>query len=371
MSVQHQPAIKHNIRRRTRLILRRSAGGAGTVAEILVSAASARRLRTQIDLFRSLPPYDSAPASYEAACATAIGVAAPSLARALRALRRLEAPPAMFVIRGLQVSETEIATPLDGVVNQAAAAVELAIFVGVMRHLGFSGVAYARENGGRLFRGVCPVLAYSLVANSQGAKADLNSHTDNGHFPIPASDDEHPFRYPEVNRVQLFVTLKSEPGVPMRIRLLDDVLSRLDARAGDPGHLPEYADLHRSEFRYVSPPSHGFSHVIAPLPALVTLTEPAGAKGLRFHADTMEGTTPRAVAALELLAHAVLTTPEETITTEQGDIIGYDNRRVTHRREPYDARFDGTDRYYVRLYGQASDEVRRWEGALGGNGRVM
>ena len=111
-------------------------------------------------------------------------------------------------------------------------------------------------------------------------------------------------------------------------------------------------------------------HRLEPLPLIVTLDDPAVSYGLRYHGETAVGTTPRAEAALALLRFAMARTPERVIATGRGDVILYDNRRVTHRREPYAAGFDGTDRFYLRVYGQPAEDVEQWARSLGGNGRV-
>ena len=157
----------------------------------------------------------------------------------------------------------------------------------------------------------------------------------------------------------------------MRVRLLDDILDKLDPAGGPAEQLDAFLDLQRPEFRYSSPPSHGEIHRIEPLPVIVKLDGPGLGFGMRFHGETIVGTTARAEAALQLLRFAIAGTPEHVINTRRGDVILYDNRRVIHRREPYAARFDGADRFYLRIYGQAAAEVERWEQALGGNGRVV
>lgn len=361
-----------NAGREDQLLLRRSAGGAGVVAEINVSRASIRRLKAQIGKVRAFPSYDLEPERYEMACEALVARYAPDVARQVRRVRDMvDQIPALLIVRGLQVDDTPVPTPIDGVFRQDQAAVEAAILIGVMRNYGLSGVAFATENDGKLFRAVCPVEARSKTASSQGAEADLRAHSDNNHFVISASNDVHPYRFPMVNAYQFFSAIVPVDEVPMRIKINDDVILRLDPGGGPATKLPQYEDLQRAEYRFSSPPSHGVMYKIEPLPVLVALDDIRLGLAMRFHAATMEGVTPRARAALDLLRHAWDRTPEEVIRVRRGDIIAYDNRRVTHRREPYKASFDGTDRYYVRVYGQPIEQVARWASVIGGNGRVM
>lgn len=351
--------------------LRRSVGndeGKLLSAQIIVDAAVARRLETQKEALRALHVYDRHPTMYEDACAVAIERGAPELVEAFARLDEI-GRPALLIVNGLQIDDTPVRTPLDGVFRQADVPVELAVQAGIAKLFGIRGVAFAEENDGRLVRAVCPVKRHAAKASSQGA-IDLQTHTDNGHLPIPHSNDTHPYRQPAANAFQSFAAVTPIDGVPMRVRLLDDILGTLDPAGGTAEQLEQFFDLQRPEFRYSSPPSHGEIHRIEPLPAIVKLDDLRLGYALRYHGETMRGTTPRSEAALELLRFAIARAPEYVISTDRGDVVLYDNRRVTHRREPYDARFDGTDRFYSRIYGQPAGDVERWETALGGNGRV-
>jgi L-asparagine oxygenase len=352
--------------------IRPSAGGAGEVAEILARPEEVRLLRRRIQDIARLPNYDDCPDLYEQQCAAWLKSAAPKLVRDLQVIAKLTRRPALVVIYGPQVDKRPVATPLDGVFVQANALAESAVLAGCMRHLGLSGIAFASENDGRLARAVCPVEAHSNTASSQGADAELHIHTDNGHYVIIHSNDAHPFRLPVANPYQYFATITPVETTPMRVKLLDDVLARLDKGGGDYRQIPAFDDLQRPEFRYTSPPSHGaVVHGIEPLPALVKLDGEYASYGVRFHGRTMEGVTPRARAALELFKDAIDRTPEEVIHTLRGDIIGYENRRALHRREPFNAKFDGTDRFYLRVYGCPTLDVELMRALLGRNGRVM
>ena len=163
--------------------------------DVRVAPKVARRLRSQIARLRDLPDYDLDPTYYEDACADVLDEAAPELIEALRQLREA-GEPALISIFGLQVDDTPVATPLDGIFNQREAPVELAIQAGIARHLGIRAVAFAAENGGRVVRPVCPVRKYADVSSSQGAKVDLIDHSDNGHLASPTRTTRIPIACP-------------------------------------------------------------------------------------------------------------------------------------------------------------------------------
>lgn len=353
--------------------IRPSAGGYGRVAEIAVSENTVRSLRTQVADMRTLPDYDADPEALELAAEAILAFAAPELVEAIERVASLSGkPPALMVIRGLQVCQDPVLTPTDGVARQEDVAVEAVVLAGVMRHFGLAGTAYAEENGGRLIRAVCPVKEVSNTASSQGAAADLGSHADNGHLPIFKSNDVHPAASPPaMNSHQFFTTITPDASVPMRVKLNDDAFARFDPRGSDPTRIPQFQRLFEPLYNYASSPSHGEVHWMRNLPLLVRLDSHRFGSAMRLHTGTTEANTPAAVEALELLKRAVALTPEEVIHTRRGDIIGYLNTGVTHRREPFDARFDGSDRYYLRIYGNPRSDIVRWAGRMTRNGRVM
>jgi alpha-ketoglutarate-dependent taurine dioxygenase len=57
----------------------------------------------------------------------------------------------------------------------------------------------------------------------------------------------------------------------------------------------------------------------------------------------------------------------EKIHVRRGDIVVMDNQRVLHRRAAFTPRWDGTDRYFIRMSaardphaGLAADPARPW-----------
>ncbi|MGZ2505269.1 hypothetical protein EHI47_26495 [Rhizobium leguminosarum] len=45
-----------------------------------------------------------------------------------------------------------------------------------------------------------------------------------------------------------------------------------------------------------------------------------------------------------------MASPVIALRSKPGDLILYSNTRMMHRRSAYEPRFDGTDRYFVRVY---------------------
>jgi L-asparagine oxygenase len=62
----------------------------------------------------------------------------------------------------------------------------------------------------------------------------------------------------------------------------------------------------------------------------------------------MRGKTDEAQEALDELNNAISQSVQD-IVLEQGDLLVIDNRTTVHGRKPFAARYDGTDRWVMRL----------------------
>jgi hypothetical protein len=67
-----------------------------------------------------------------------------------------------------------------------------------------------------------------------------------------------------------------------------------------------------------------------------------------YDSTVVKGVDPLATAALDKLKEAVEDSVEEIIL-EAGDILVIDNNKTIHGRKPFQARYDGTDRWVQRL----------------------
>ena len=88
----------------------------------------------------------------------------------------------------------------------------------------------------------------------------------------------------------------------------------------------------------------------------------------RLNLGKMTGCTARA-ARLLLEIHEILSDESlvEQIHVRRGDIVVMDNQRAIHRRGVFTPRWDGADRYFIRMSaagdaraGIAADPARPW-----------
>jgi len=148
-----------------------------------------------------------------------------------------------------------------------------------------------------------------------------------------------------MNEYQAFVCINADPDVPMDLVALGDVVEATAARFGS--ILIER--LTSSEFAINRPESHGGGRDIEGVPLL--LTDAAGLLHGRFHAGNVVGMTSQAQLAYDAFRDVAATTSASIeIAAERGALLIYANSRVMHRRRRLKPRFDGRDRYYLRLY---------------------
>ena len=68
-----------------------------------------------------------------------------------------------------------------------------------------------------------------------------------------------------------------------------------------------------------------------------------------FDQDLMVGIDEEAEEALQILGES-LSAHRSSVVLEPGDLLVIDNDMVVHGRSPFDARFDGTDRWLQRAF---------------------
>ena len=82
------------------------------------------------------------------------------------------------------------------------------------------------------------------------------------------------------------------------------------------------------------------------------------------HIGPIDDADNEAVTALHEL-HASLDKAHISHVMSRGDLLLFDNKRVVHARTPFTARFDGTDRWLMRVMVCANAVTfRRWGGRI-------
>lgn len=266
---------------------------------------------------------------------------------AVRGLLRFRAAPqapGAVLLTGLPVGEDLPPTPTDRVraSPMAGSASERAILL-VAILLG-EPVAYAAEKDGALVQNVFPTRSQRSTPSNESSAIGLEFHTEviySTATPAQSFDVAAPD----------FVLLLALRSPPDRSAVTSMVDARDLCRALDPAHL---AVLRQPWFRLRAPRSFmGAGDAPRPeSPALALVRGPADAPTVAFDiACGVRGLSPEAVAALDGLRRACADPAlQRRVQLRPGDLLAIDNNRCAHARSPYDARFDGQDRWLLRTY---------------------
>jgi hypothetical protein len=328
-----------------------SAAEPSSILWLTVPESSARALDRIARGMHRLPSPDSDPSSWLRGGQAALEHAAPLLARSLRCASFLGCP--VIVVRGLRAGASTPPTPYDGVVDSAASRQAIINLHATLATLGLHPVAFARENTS-ILHAVCPVKGANGRASSHGFDTALPFHTDYADRPI---DEPVRDRSPAAE-VLAFAVERAEPDVPMQFVATRRLMSALSAEQIRSGRAAEFAvrapdifgDGQGRHIRRLFPP--GFEH------------DPR----CRLNLGTMTGTTSRASRLLNEIRELLTAGPMvERIHVRRGDIVVMDNQRAIHRRAAFAPRWDGTDRYFIRVSaardpcaGVAADPRRPW-----------
>jgi hypothetical protein len=277
----------------------------------------------------------------------ALDRAAPGFARALRRAGAAESP--VIVARGLLADSVPPVTPYDGRVDPMASRRALLNLRAILGCLGLHPIAYEGESAA-VAHAVCPTKGARGQLSSRGFDAALPFHTDYADRPIdePVTD-----RSPAA-AVLGFVVERAEAATPMEFVPARRLLAALSAEQIRTGRREEFA---------VRAPAL-FAGRFPPLARRLFLS---GGR-CRLNLATMTGVTSRAVRLLAdisaILSDAAMV---ETIDVCRGDIVIMNNQRAIHRRAAFRPRWDGTDRYFIRMSavrdmagGIARDPRRPW-----------
>jgi hypothetical protein len=297
------------------------------------------------------PAPDQAPSVWLERAAAALKQVAPDLVRSLRHAASSACP--VLVVRGLPSEPDAPATPYDGHVALAESFQAIMNLHAVVASLGLHPIAYTGESASTL-HAVCPVAAARGQASSHGFDAALPFHTDYADRPI----DEPVLDQSPAAAALAFAVERARADVPMECVPARVLLSRLT---------PEQIDAGRSEeFAVSAPDLFGGGKP----PHLRRLFLPDGASGFRcrLNLGKMVGMTARASRLLHEIRD-ILSDAAQTgrIHVRRGDVVVMDNQRAIHRRATFKPRWDGTDRYFIRMSaaadphaGLASDPLRPW-----------
>lgn len=184
---------------------------------------------------------------------------------------------------------------------------------------------YAQEQNGNTVQNLFPIKTDETKQISSSSKVTLEMHTETAF---------HRYRPTKV----LLLCVREDPDAGTNIAPLAKIIEHLDDQTIRALQRPEFVTEIDESFR-----TDEFRK--APVETAVLS---ADNQKIVYDRALMVGTTSQAEHALEKLSEAVQKA-NETIYLKTGDLLVIDNHTNIHGRTPFDARYDGTDRWLKRV----------------------
>ncbi|MDA0167672.1 TauD/TfdA family dioxygenase [Solirubrobacter taibaiensis] len=203
-------------------------------------------------------------------------------------------------------------------------------------------VAYASEKHGALVQNVFPTRDQRTSSSNESSAIELEFHTE---LALSRTVPEQSFDVAAPD----FVLLLALRSLPERSATTSIVQAKDLARRLDP---VDVAALRQSQFQLRAPQSFtrdGDRPWSAPLALMRGLSEdPQVVFDIACGARAL---SPEAERALEALRRGCADlSVRRSVQLAPGDLLMIDNHRCAHARSPFDARFDGRDRWLQRVY---------------------
>jgi len=248
--------------------------------------------------------------------------------------------PSALLVSGLPVDRDLPPTPVGAVPFGAGEVAARALLL-VATLLG-EPLGYAAEKDGALVQHVFPTESERSAPSNESSAIDLGFHTELTYSP-DAPEQSFDVAAPD------FVLLLALRSPPERSATTSMVDARELCDALGPGDL---AALREARFELRAPHSFAGGGARPWSPPLPLVRGPADAPSVVFDiACGVRGVDEEAEAALDGLRRACADPALwRSVELAPGELLAIENTRCAHARSAYDARFDGRDRWLLRMY---------------------
>lgn len=244
-----------------------------------------------------------------------------------------------LICKGLPVDDDLPPTPYSGYGQQGGTGMAAALNIGLYALMGLHPVTYAGENDYRLLRHVVPTRHAQKDKSSHGSRRRFGVHVDNPDLPLGEEPLDGRSACPEY--LSLF-GLRCDTRVKTDILPLDPILDRCNMATLDELMAPQFT-LRRPDSFGPDKPS---------TPHLPLIVERDGVYLCRYDQENTLPETALAASAMMLFQHEIDRSRERiSLLLLAGDFVIFKNQRVLHARDGFMPRFDGTDRWLLRLFG--------------------
>ena len=197
--------------------------------------------------------------------------------------------------------------------------------------------AYKYENNGKIFRSVVPIINEKDMIGSYGSKIAFNYHSDNPTYKIYPEYEINSLNSPQF--LSLYC-LRGMDNVYTKIIVLNDVIKQLDNS--------DIEILKSNSFVVNTPDSFDVYHEVKNVCAIAYKS---GRYYTRFDYHNLHSNDENINRILLKFKNILKTTKCISISFKSGDFLIFKNQEVLHSRESFNPKFDGKDRWLIRIYG--------------------
>jgi hypothetical protein len=217
-------------------------------------------------------------------------------------------------------------TPTDGRVDATLVKHASDALIDHARKYGFP-VAYKQEQNGRLVHNLIPQKEHENEQISGSSKVELEFHTESAF---------HPYKPSHVH----LLCLRGDEKAATTYADIDDILEELTPLTTENLQMPWYETGIDKSFQIGGAADRKM--IITPLRKTYKGWE------LCYDGELTNGINPAATESLKALRRAIQTTQKEIIL-KTGELLTINNQTTVHGRKPFQARYDGTDRWLQRV----------------------
>jgi L-asparagine oxygenase len=218
------------------------------------------------------------------------------------------------------------ATPFASSIKEQSSKESTRTLLHYAHQLGYP-ISYAQEQNGQLIQNILPVHKTEAQQISTSSKVELALHTETAF---------HPYKPDYI----LLLCLRGDDKAATTYANVNDIIELLSDEVIKSLKQPWYRTAVDDSFRTQGEPQKEF---IMPI-----LSEVDGKMTITYDNFFMRGINTYASLALAELNYAIQKCTRE-IVLKTGDLLVIDNSTVIHGRKPFQARYDGTDRWVQRM----------------------
>lgn len=219
-------------------------------------------------------------------------------------------------------------TPAQPIIDDALTPIATESLMTIGRSYGFP-IGYIQEQKGQLIQNILPVHKTESQQISTSSKTELQLHTETAF---------HPYKPSYV----MLLCMRGDPNAVTTYSLVEDVLEELTEEQIAILQHPLFITSIDQSFRTDGEPDMELKTQI------LRFVKPAQTIEFTFDWAFMRGMNDEASHALSAVRDAIGKTIRDVVL-KAGDLFVIDNKCVVHGRKPFQARYDGTDRWLKRL----------------------